>query len=78
MARDRGRRPAAVDDEVMALGLAADGLVDGIHQGRVIAFVGTQRGAQVRSVHGDRVCTDPQHVFREKVPAERLRCVRAP
>jgi hypothetical protein len=46
---DRGLLGAPVDDEVMALGLAADGLVDGGGQ-QLVAFRRAQRRAQVGGV----------------------------
>ena len=49
VARDGGAVAAAVDDEVVALGLAADRLVDGGDQ-RVVRFAGAQRRAQVGRV----------------------------
>src|SRR6185312_8194997 len=47
--RHGGAARAAVDDEVVALGLARDGFVDGTHQ-RVVVGAGAQRRAQIGGV----------------------------
>ncbi len=49
MARNGGLVVAAVDDEIMAFGFAADGFVDGCAQ-KLIALRGAKRGPKIGSV----------------------------
>ena len=49
MTADGGTRPAALDDEVVALGLTTDGFVDGIREKR-IAFRGAQWRPQIGGI----------------------------
>src|SRR5262245_52500283 len=49
MPRDRRPAMAAIDDEIMALWLTANGLIDGRVQ-QVVTFGGAQRGAQIGGV----------------------------